>query len=172
MFFIVFHCFSLFFFVFLCFSLFFFVFSLFFFVFLCFSLFFHCFFIVFQPIYLKFTQELKRKIEKQWEICYSKQRLFLQNLELTRNNKSLATYSLGANTTVYVTTKPNMEVSGSQILLKIYETFNDLLPNFEDFLNTVRQGLSSGYIPKLTCDGTSGTYVLYSQSGQNTVFFY
>jgi len=65
--------------------------------------------------------------------------------------------------------KPSMDVSCPHILVKIYETFVDLSPHFEEFLITIRQGLATGFTPKLTSDGTSGTYLLYNQSGQNIV---
>ena len=99
------------------------------------------------------------------------QRLFLCNLELAKNNKSLDSYALTDKSVIYVSLKPNTDPAAPQTLIRVYETFADLSVNFEELLQGIRQGLASGFVPRLTDSGTSGTYLLQNHLGHNIVLY-
>lgn len=111
-------------------------------------------------------QELKQKIEKIWDISYSKQCLFLNNQELTKNNQTLSSYSLHHKTTLYVSTKHTLNPTN---LIKLSQNSSHLNKESEDLLVAIQKGFFSGFLPKLTESGTSGTYLLYNQIGQSIV---
>jgi len=112
--------------------------------------------------------ELKSKIEKAFGISVAHQRLFFQAQELNHNNFSMI--SFGGKKRIKIILRPTPSLENTLGLVKKYET----LPKedgLEAMLFSVQEGFSLGLIPKLTFDGTSGSYFVQNKFRKNVAIF-
>jgi len=112
--------------------------------------------------------ELKSKIEKAFGIPVAKQRLFFQAQELSHNNFSMISFGGKKRIKIILRTTPSLE--NTLGLVKKYET----LPkedSLDSLLFSVQEGFNLGLIPKLTFDGTSGSYFLQNKFRKNVAIF-
>jgi len=104
--------------------------------------------------------ELKRKIEKSFGIPVANQRLFFKAQELTQNNFSMI--SFGGQKKIKIILRPTPNLENSLGLVKRYETLPKT-PVIDELLFWTQEGFNLGLIPKLTFEGTSGTYFLHNK---------
>lgn len=112
--------------------------------------------------------ELKSKIEKGFGIPVAQQRLFFQTQELNQNNFSM--HSFGGKKRIKIILRPTPTLENTLGLVKKYETL-PTQENLESMLFSVQEGFNLGLIPKLTFDGTSGSYFLQNKYRKNVAIF-
>lgn len=111
-------------------------------------------------------KELKSKIEKGFGIPVAQQRLFFQTQELNQNNFSM--HSFGGKKRIKIILRPTPTLENTLGLVKKYETLTTE-DSLETMLFSVQEGFNLGLIPKLTFDGTSGSYFLQNKYRRNVV---
>lgn len=112
--------------------------------------------------------ELKRKIEKNFGINVANQRLFYKAQELAQNNLSL--HSFGAHKKIKIILRLPPKLENNFGLVQKYESLPKT-PVIEELLSTVQEGFNQKLIPKLTFEGTSGTYFLQNKFRKNIAIF-
>jgi len=112
--------------------------------------------------------EIKKKIEKTWGIPMNQQRLFVQTQELTKNNSLLLSYASRNKCVIHIRPPPVLE--NNLGVIKRYES----LPISNDVIHLVQEvqkGFNIGLIPKLTLNGTSGSYTLQNRNRKAKCIF-
>lgn len=110
---------------------------------------------------------MKNFIESIWGIPSSKQKLFRNNTELKKNNKTLSSYCLFSKGVIYLLDKRSSQFNLN--FIKILENFGDYIRDFEEQIHKIQTGISLGFMPKLVESGVSGTYFLCGTLGENIV---
>ena len=113
--------------------------------------------------------ELKRKIEKNFGITVANQRLFYKAQELAQNNLSL--HSLGGHKKIKIILRPTPKLENNFGIIEKYETLPKMSV-IDELLSTVQEGFNQKLIPKLTFEGTSGSYFLQNKFRKNIVLIY
>jgi hypothetical protein len=112
--------------------------------------------------------EIKQLLQKEFEIPITQQRLFVNTQELTKNNSVLVTYATRGKCVIHL--RPPVTLENQLAVIRRYES----LPKsaeVENLINSVRKGFNVGLIPKLTLNGTSGSYTLQNRNRKTTAIF-
>jgi len=112
--------------------------------------------------------DFKRKIEKNFKIAIADQRLFYKAQELAQNNLSL--HSLGFHKKIKIILREKPKLEGKFGIVERYETLPKM-PVIDELLSTVQEGFAQKLIPKLTFEGTSGSYFLQNKFRKNIAIF-
>lgn len=102
--------------------------------------------------------EVKKELEHILKVHHSKLRLFYKNLELTKNGRRLYDYNIKHKD--FFVVKMTADLIDSLGVLNPYRIFKEMPKEIIDMLEAVKDGFRKGYKPRLTENGTSGTYLL------------
>ena len=114
------------------------------------------------------VRELKAKIRKTLGYPIHRQRLFFNNNEL-ENQKTLDLYNLPSRKNIIsLRLKPDISTLSSYI--DVYGAV--FCPDkMQRIIRKIRKGFNSGLVPRLTNDGTSGTYELVCSNKEKIAIF-
>ena len=113
--------------------------------------------------------ELKQSLHKVLKIQPSRLQLFYKNLELDLDNKTLLGYDIKANDTICVKLIPQFE--NSLGIIHQYTIFAHHSPLILSMIESIKTGFLKGMKPKLSENGTSGSYFLESNTGKTVAIF-
>ena len=102
--------------------------------------------------------EVKKELEAVLQVHHSKMRLFYKNLELTKNGRRLLDYNVKHRDTLVVRMTPQLEDSLG--VVNPYRILEPMPEEIREMLEQVKSGFLKGIRPRLTENGTSGTYLL------------
>jgi len=111
---------------------------------------------------------IKELIHKEFGIPISKQRLFVNTQELTKNNEPIATYATHKKCVIHL--RPPVTLENNVALIRCY----DSLPKKSELTgltSQIQMGFNLRLNPKLTLNGTSGTYTLQAKNRKTIAIF-
>lgn len=113
-----------------------------------------------------FIQELKQKLQTELGIPVSQQRILTRTQELSRNNMTLLSYGIRNKTQLILRAPPMLKNTIGLIKQ------DDTLPSdsaLQELIHGIQEGFNIGLVPKLTIEGTSGTYLLRNSNRKTIV---
>lgn len=102
--------------------------------------------------------EVKKELEHLLKVPPSKMRLFYKNIELAKNGRRLLDYNIKHKD--YFVVKMTPDLIDSLGVVNPYRIFEEMPKDIVEILEAVNEGFRKGYRPRLTENGTSGTYFL------------
>eukprot|EP01016_Furgasonia_blochmanni_P038025 TRINITY_DN4550_c0_g1_i10.p1 TRINITY_DN4550_c0_g1~~TRINITY_DN4550_c0_g1_i10.p1 ORF type:complete len:749 (+),score=202.58 TRINITY_DN4550_c0_g1_i10:68-2248(+) len=112
---------------------------------------------------------IKNQLEKVCGIPKHKQRLYCGNVELKKNNSSLNSYGINKHSQLYLHTDSEL-LNDDVKYIKPYEHLT-ISQELNHTLHEIRQGIAVDLLPKLTLEGTSGTYFLRNGERKTAAIF-
>ena len=109
---------------------------------------------------------MKQKLQTELGIPVSQQRILTRTQELSRNNMTLLSYGIRNKTQLILRAPPMLKNTIGLIKQ------DDTLPSdsaLQELIHGIQEGFNIGLVPKLTIEGTSGTYLLRNSNRKTIV---